>query len=402
MGGFKSRFILSLCLLAGCAARAGSSSLEHPGDAVGPVDDGAKADSLGRCSWRPVNLPSLPNVLLNDVAVLPNGHAWVVGGRRTQERPYGSSPFAVFWNGTKWTTHEMPSGYGSFGRIVAFDDSDAWALPEVIVSGGRTGSEPDVSPTIYHWNGNEWTTVAISASGYTPASRIAEAGGFIQMTAFAVVSPSDFWVAGRDENNIFALHWDGSAFSGYPFEASLGDGVVGIRASASTDVLLVTAHGEGGGGALSRWDGSQWTTAPVTEPDPQYHFSAESMWQNETGDIALLGERYGERVVFEVRNELLEPQDTKPLPPHFDSIQSSAQQGSELWITDGQKSFHSKTGEPLWSEVPFATYPEEITDPRLSTLAVAGDSLWVLGNGYQNGADPSHAYVGLAQRYACE
>src|SRR3989454_8153249 len=86
---------------------------------------------------------------------------------------------------------------------------------------------------------------------------------------------TDVWAVGASGT---ILHWDGSAWSGFP--SGTTNFLYGVWGSASTDVWAV-----GGGGTILHWDGSAWS--PVSSGTTLW---LTSVWGSASNDVWAVGD----------------------------------------------------------------------------------------------------------------
>lgn len=189
------------------------------------------------------------------VATPPPGHWQVVHARDDSDVWVAGGPKAAHWDGTAWTTYDLPFGDPVYDDAVwaAIDSagpSDVWLGGTVEVEGVWEVAQ------LLHWDGSSWTAVGAAGSNVYDLDAI---------------TPDDVWVVGSDgqgrvsdPEDPVVSHWDGTdwAEAGPPWtrpdDETQGSnfGVYTVAAAATDDVWI--RRGDG----VLHFDGSSWT--PLT------------------------------------------------------------------------------------------------------------------------------------------
>lgn len=190
----------------------------------------------------------------SSVIALAPGSAWAFGGTN----PGGASaPEAERWDGVHWRLSPLPARLSGF--IVAADASsprNIWAVGDGYV---------------LRWNGSRWSV----ANTWQLGSRV---------TSVVAVSPDEAWVFGSQgssgEAGLGAWHYDGRSWA-----RAAGIAATVYRASAvsASDIWAITVSNSGG--AVARYDGSDWDFVPGasvalagTQLEDVAAVSATSVW----------------------------------------------------------------------------------------------------------------------------
>ncbi len=210
----------------------------------------AAGSSAGLPAWGSEPSPNagFPRNVLEGVDTVSAADAWAVGSFEANGFNH-PRPLAERWNGTEWTSVQIPwSDEGELFGVAARASNDVWA-----VGGNQNGGQA----VIAHWNGSDLSLV----SHPNP-------GTFNRLYAVTALATNDVWVVGEFTNPIsrtLALHWNGSSWTHVP--TPTGDGyshLYGVTALAPNDVWAV---GDDGNSTLAlHWDGSQWTRVPTPSP----------------------------------------------------------------------------------------------------------------------------------------
>jgi hypothetical protein len=183
-------------------------------------------------------------VEMNGVAVTSGTNAWAVGANVN----------VLHWNGTRWSKQFSRSAAGLYD-VAALSRSNAWAVGELAVVGGRTRT------FIVHWNGTKWSRVT-SPNG---------PGAFNTLTGVAVTSPTNAWAVGCFGANggcvstrTLLLHWNGSTWSrvSTPHPGAHGNRLAGVSAVSSSAAWAVGAYKDSSNSThLLRlhWNGTRWS-----------------------------------------------------------------------------------------------------------------------------------------------
>lgn len=203
-------------------------------------------------AWTRVATPAVPNVRgtgLLAVSASAATDAWAVGFSLPLSGGYhASSSLFEHWNGAAWSIAPGANA-GRLTGVADFGAADAWA-----VSG--TG-------LVEHWDGAAWTVVP------TPHPNPADTVGD-SFTGVSADAPNDIWAVGNYTtasyaNGVFALHYDGTAWTVVPFAPpSVGTvalGVTGVSAVSPTNVWA--SGGANAGAYVEHFDGVAWREVPL-------------------------------------------------------------------------------------------------------------------------------------------
>lgn len=286
-------------------------------------------------SWTVVTVPSSDpgdNAVLNGVSVRAGNDAWAVG---TQFGPAGSTPappITYRWNGVAWSrvvTPAVPADAHGAGLVAvsASSGTDAWAVGFTLpVTGGYHGSNSlfehwngkawsivagaesgrlvgvaDLSPTnawaassagvVEHWDGTSWTVAA------TPHPNPADTVGD-HLTSLSADGPNDVWAVGTfagrstDNSSVYALHYDGTAWSvaslPQPAAGGLALGVAEVSAVSPTSVWV--AGSANGGAYVERFDGTAWRE--VTLPAGLFYPTLTAVAARSSSDVWAIGREF--------------------------------------------------------------------------------------------------------------
>lgn len=166
--------------------------------------------------------------LLNWVHASSVSDVTVVGNRGTVLR----------FDGTRWSAQTTPTMEHLWG-VWGASANDLWAV-------GGTG-QLDGVPTILHYDGAAWTSVAL------PAIQRANVHAFYKVWGS---SASDVYVVGQRG---VVVHYDGVAWSELLVGAS--DDLVSVWGTSASNVVIVGGRGNG---IISLWNGSQWRTQSLS------------------------------------------------------------------------------------------------------------------------------------------
>jgi hypothetical protein len=210
-------------------------------------------------SWNVVQSPNFGSnsTYLSKVAALSSEDVWAIGGYNIG--PDGARPISLHWDGSQWSTIQMPYGPGfahSLVDISAVAPDDIWA-----VGGSFDGFMSRTS--IEHWNGNEWSIIPSPNPG-------PNANALYGVTA---ITTNDVWAVGYYYPNMsspsanLVLHWDGSVWTqvAAPNAGTSSNNLWDVDAVAGNDVWAIgTFLNAGVEETLAlHWDGSQWAVVPT-------------------------------------------------------------------------------------------------------------------------------------------
>jgi hypothetical protein len=220
-----------------------------------------------------------------------NGTAWSSMTNGTElDAVWGSAPNDVWassaqgalmhWDGSTWSTSTTASVHGIWGS----SSSDVWTVGEsgeMHHGSGTTWTDPSAThaaltslwgtsssdvwasgDATLHWDGTQWSIAKTSAS--PPPTNTWSSG------------PNDAWKV--SESGIF--HFDGNAWT-----LSKAAGASAIWGNSANDVWAVEGSTTGVDGTW-HWDGSTWSTFPVTTPG-QLH----AVWGSAASDVWAVGDQ---------------------------------------------------------------------------------------------------------------
>ncbi|HEY3952831.1 MAG TPA: hypothetical protein VGM53_05605 [Streptosporangiaceae bacterium] len=183
---------------------------------------------------------------------------WVLG--RSTILPVAYPQYAARWHGGRWTITPLavspnPTSNGNIAlnAVASLAPGNAWAV-------GSFSTLVPLGAMIEHWDGTQWNVVPNPASSQTGA----------ELNAITVVSASDIWAVGQQENAAsvtvpFAEHWDGTAWSVVPVPAGNSPShFLAVSADSAGDVWAVGAQTEPGTSdtgvnLVEHWDGTAWS-----------------------------------------------------------------------------------------------------------------------------------------------
>lgn len=203
---------------------------------------------------------------LQRVATASPSDAWAIGFSGTFPN---LSTLMLHWDGTTWSRVTSPAvvdgAPGDLTDVTVVSATDAWAVGftgPVRLSGDWVGADRTL---LLHWDGTRWNRVTVvqATTGQLSGIAMSSHGGW------AVGASA---VAGHARPLI--LRWDGAGWHPVPAPAGAGDlGVTGVvvtsagRAFASGTVFR---HGSAipAYSVLMRWNGSswQWASFPIAGP----------------------------------------------------------------------------------------------------------------------------------------
>ncbi|WP_407285131.1 hypothetical protein [Streptomyces sp. BP-8] len=103
--------------------------------------------------WHRQTLPDVGKGELNGVTALAPDDIWAVGAAYAADETSPQTALLLHWDGTSWKRVDggaPPTGHAWLGGITAFAADDIWA-----VGGSTTGSAE--RPYAVHWNGVKWS-----------------------------------------------------------------------------------------------------------------------------------------------------------------------------------------------------------------------------------------------------
>ncbi len=274
--------------------------------------------------WQIVPTPdhSLSPTLQAVAAIPGTDQAWAVGSQYTAA--HGYQPLIERWNGKVWQIVGSPFIKDQVGNttnilssVVAISKDNAWAT-------GIYSNHQAQTALIEHWNGKQWSIVPGASVPANPQST--------NLTSITALSPDNIWAVGTsiwsngyDTFKTLTEHWNGHAWSYVPAPnpgtgSNILHSVTSIPGTnqllavgeasdlyqrsqmlterwngkswqvisstngktpgtALTSVTARSAHdawavGEGTGGLIAHWDGTNWNLVSHPAPVKSVVFSA--------------------------------------------------------------------------------------------------------------------------------
>ena len=156
-------------------------------------------------------------------------NVWAVGSHVDAIGILNSDGFIFHWDGCAWTRSPLSIAAG-LREVWGATSNDVWAV-------GDQG-------TALHWDGAAWTPVSTGVTSI--------------LWAVSGTATNDVWAVGDGG----AIHWNGTAWAaspGFPIPPPEVNFRGDVWAVAPNDVWVV-----GNRNLLTRFDGSNWTTTPVS------------------------------------------------------------------------------------------------------------------------------------------
>lgn len=184
-----------------------------------------------------------------EVDAITENDIWAVGiANGYGDASSSSVPLAMHWDGSGWTDVNVPlvaNRHHQLNDLVAISTDDVWAVGDYRnVAGAFRG-------VTYHWDGEEWSHV------YSPVEEFLQSG----LEDVVATGPDDVWAIGGNDAGVILMHWNGQEWS--LVEAPPNSG--GSLAAVGVDDLWAS-----GWNGYWHWDGSAWTSVPVSVPGASY------------------------------------------------------------------------------------------------------------------------------------
>lgn len=257
------------------------SELPPPAASVYPM-----AARLSGDEWEVVFVPPLAETggrsynYIRAIEGASEDDAWAGGVAQEQGTGFGPAAMMVRWDGSQWSQYDLTQIVGSeqFSSIESIEvlsADNAWAA----------GFDYDLSrqvtiPLILHWDGDEWSNIAVPIFEHTA-----------ELRAITARSPNDVFAAGTQTfgdgyPHALILHWDGADRSVVP-ESELTDFGTWFRAMASVDgeVWAAGQSNDLGPGITQRQAGCSSDCIADLNLDATLDFFDVSIFLNTTPDI---------------------------------------------------------------------------------------------------------------------
>jgi hypothetical protein len=250
-------------------------------------------------TWKRAPLPAkLTGVDFGAFAVVAPNDIWAVGmhiGSYYQDggRAAAYQPLSLHWDGRSWQVVRVPHVPGRVSGLgaVSAQGGEVWAVGSYEVKtgvrqieGGGDGTQVVTrdKPLVLRLQNGHWVRVA------NP-----DLGSGTELVGVSVLGPGDVWVLGWstkgpvNAGQLCALveRWDGSAWQEV---AGLGSpnqplGLDSALAARSDTDVWVLGQSTDGSPAVTRWDGTQWTTYKAYRPSasPSPTLPLNSSWNGE-------------------------------------------------------------------------------------------------------------------------
>lgn len=159
-------------------------------------------------SWRQVASPNIAGAAnqLFGVTAISGNNVWAVGSA-------SGAPLALHWDGNEWNIVPVKVGNGlSSERLTAISGSaanDIWAVGD-----GKGIFTNQTFARILHWDGSRWSEkVCRAASSSNPPEGYEGGGADAYFTGVSAVANNDAWAVGVLGSGPTILHWDGQAWT---------------------------------------------------------------------------------------------------------------------------------------------------------------------------------------------
>lgn len=231
-------------------------------------------------AWGQVPSPNAgfhPSNSLYDAVVLSPTNIWAVGSwGYMYAYPYTATPMIQHWNGTKWTTANLPESLpnSTLYGVDASSENNVWAV----------GHYDD--PAVFHYDGTSWSLQTPLIGSYN----------WRNFKDVAVLAPDNVWVTGvgqinYTQNFLLLFHWNGTSWSDHSIAFNYGEitEVGGIEAISTTNIWVV-GNGNSSNGRVNHlyhFDGTTWN--PVTEPILEQFEKISDISSMPTGELWLSG-----------------------------------------------------------------------------------------------------------------
>ena len=170
----------------------------------------------------------------------------------------GTQPRLAHWDGSSWADRSPPLAANDQGgpaprpvaAVCGASPTDVWAAAASTRVLFPSGICCDLSITVAHWDGTEWTLHPTDVSGFA--------------TALWGSSTRDIWVVGNEVPvgnavaiHAVAIHFDGVSWTRAPSASVTGD-LAGVWGTCAKNVWAVGSNG-GGFSQLQHFDGTSWS-----------------------------------------------------------------------------------------------------------------------------------------------
>jgi hypothetical protein len=207
--------------------------------------------TVGR--WRPAALPAEVVARPGSVtAVTATGarSAWAVGRSGRPLPDAASRPFALAWNGARWTSTPVPAWPGGLVGVAAVDARTAWAVGSEPLAGGGERSH------LVRWDGSSWREAwPAPESGISPDALLRQV---------AADGCGRVYLVGGDHGMPLVARWDGRAWHRLSLPGSPGGGAEARFVSFRSGTRVwIGVSGSGDAHGILSWDGRAWRTERV-------------------------------------------------------------------------------------------------------------------------------------------
>lgn len=188
--------------------------------------------------WSALPVPDqsrLENYRPESIAVLDARHVWVAGVRTYHHQ----NMLLRFWDGTAWTSPELPDISGRnqvLSSVVASDDHDVWAVGTAYRS---TGIRQEA--LALHWDGVSWTQATLPPVENLTFGVLSHADGV------AVEGRNNLWLWGNENGAATIERFNGTTWS-------VGPALPATPAPLAINSVLPTGH-------QSAWVAGTWPAA---------------------------------------------------------------------------------------------------------------------------------------------
>ncbi len=231
-------------------------------------------------SWAVFSAPVSTTTTLSAVSFSSKNNGWAIG--QDSVPPYYG--VIIRWNGTEWTTYEVPSPPWpvAMADVAVPNDTSAWITGGIFVCSAGPPCVPEYAlGSILHWNGNSWENISIP---------------YVRFSSISMLSDIDGWAVGlelvqttlRLRSRI--MRWNGSSWAAvdHPITEYPGGSVHYILEDVAALNPQIAWTAVSGQNRFLRWDGTSWMEliSPVSGKPSIAVLSADNVWAvGAEGDI---------------------------------------------------------------------------------------------------------------------
>jgi hypothetical protein len=248
----------------------GHGAVDEETGGTGEREKGTLTEHWDGTAWRFVPSANVGKTYnyLHGVGAIATADVWAVGYRDGPNGTNNSRTLTIHWNGRRWNAVRSPN---------PGNDGSPYAEHKLYGVGGV--SARDVWAVGYRYNGGFYSELILRWNGRAWKVAYSPPGGYRQLFALAVLSPTNVWAVGvsftfEDGYQGLIEHWDGTRWSQVPAPTLAARYFLRAITAVAADDIWATGHtydGHDNDAVSLHWDGSAWSEVAVPSSGTFYN-----------------------------------------------------------------------------------------------------------------------------------